>query len=85
MKHPLVRCGPYLSHILTSALVLGKTGHTHRMFTKLSTATGTFHKIAYFSHSACTARKQRMVRAQGTPPLHFPFFKALSRWWLKTD
>ena len=39
----------------TSAQVLGKTGQHYTMFTKLSTATVIFHKIAYFSHSACTA------------------------------
>ena len=55
MKHPLVRCGPYLSHILTLALIPGKTGRTHTMLPKLSTATATFHKIAYFLHSARTA------------------------------
>ena len=52
MKHPLVRCGPYLSHILTLAPKPGKTWHTHMMLTKLSTATVTFHKRAYFLHSA---------------------------------
>ena len=29
MNYPLVGCGPYLSHILSSALIPGKTGHTH--------------------------------------------------------
>ena len=53
MKHPLVHCGPYFSHILISAPVPGKTGHRHTVFTKLSTATP-FHKIAYVSHSMCT-------------------------------
>ena len=43
MKQPLVRCGAYESHILTSALVPGRTGHTHTMLPKLSTATVTFH------------------------------------------
>ena len=32
MKHPLVRCGPYLSHILTSALVLARTGQNSLLF-----------------------------------------------------
>ena len=59
-EHRLVRCGPYLSHIVTSALVLGNTGHTHTMLTKLSTATATIHKIACFLHSVCTAH--------GAPP-----------------
>ena len=44
-----------MSHILISVLVPGKTVHTHTMLTKLSVATVTFHKIAYFLHSAwCT-------------------------------
>ena len=54
MHYSLVRCGPYLSHILTLALILGKTRHVHTMLTKLSIATVAFHKIAYFSHSTHT-------------------------------
>ena len=36
--------GPYLSRVLTSAHILGKTGHTQTMLTKLSTAAVTFQK-----------------------------------------
>ena len=44
------------------------------MLTKLSTATVTFHKIAYFSHNACAAHgapskqpKQQQLRASRGP------------------
>ena len=62
-KHPFVRCGPYLSHTLLLALVPGKTGHDHKMLTKLSNAAVTFHKIAYVSQRVDTARA-----VLGAPP-----------------
>ena len=60
MKYLLVRCGPYLSHILTLALILGKTGHIHTMLTKLSTATDLPQNSLLFT--------QRTVRPQGNLP-----------------
>ena len=43
---------PILVPYLNIGTRTGKTGHTHTILNILSNAIVTFHKIAYFSHSA---------------------------------
>ena len=77
LNQPLVRCGPNLSHILTSALVPSRTGHTHIMLPKLSTVTVTYHtQPAYLQLTAtmlCGCPCQSYTAKTGY------------RWWKRAD